>query len=83
MGETGNNHVGLVAEMMARYPDEWIFFEVVEEDEYERAYKGRLIAHHPDRDGLHQLIMALERRSGHYGSRYTGRIIPEGEYTLL
>jgi hypothetical protein len=78
-----NNRVELVSELMDRYPDEWIFFEVVEEDEYERAYKGRLLAHHPDRGGLHQLIMALERHGGRYGSRYTGRIIPEGEYILL
>ncbi|HFD40572.1 MAG TPA: hypothetical protein ENJ31_12080 [Anaerolineae bacterium] len=78
-----NNHVEQISEIMARYPDEWIFFEVVEEDEYERPVKGRLIAHHPDREQLHRLIIARQKRGGHYGSRYAGRIVPEGEYVLL
>jgi len=77
-----NNHVELVSEMMACYPDEWIFFEVVEDDEYERPYKGRLIAHSPDRDEIHKAVM--ERKDVyHIAVWYTGELIPKGDLVLL
>ena len=68
--------------MMARYPDEWIFFEVVEDDEYERPYKGRLIAHSSDREEIHQI--AMERKDiYHIAVWYSGELIPEGDLVLL
>jgi len=77
-----DNHVELVSEMMARYLDEWIFFEVVKDDEYERPYKGRLIAHSPDRDEIHRIVM--ERRDVyHIAVWYTGQLAPEGDLVLL
>lgn len=76
-----NNHVELVSEMMERYPDEWIFFEVVEDDKYERPYKGRLIAHSPDRDEIHKI--AVESDAYHTAIWYTGRVVPEGSVVLL
>ena len=60
-----DNHVELVSEMMARYLDEWIFFEVVEDDEYERPYKRRLIAHSPDRDEIHRECLEPPYRANH------------------
>jgi hypothetical protein len=76
------NHVELVSEMMARYLDEWIFFEVVEDDEYERPHKGRLIAHSPDRDEIHRIVM--ERKDAyHIAVWYTGQLVPEGDLVLL
>jgi len=58
------------SEMMARYSDEWIFFEVVEDDRYEQPYKGRLIAHSPDRDEIHRIVM---ERKDVYHSRVVHR----------
>jgi hypothetical protein len=78
----GDNHVELVSEMMARYPDEWIFFEVVEDDEYGRPHKGRLIAHSPDREEIDRI--ALERKDVyHIAVWYTGELVPEGDSILL
>jgi len=76
MAEERTDRVETVEAMFARYPDEWIYFEVVEEDEYERPTKGILIAHHPDRLGLHRLIM--QRRVADGAVFYTGPIVPEG-----
>ncbi len=77
-----NNHVELVSEMMARYPDEWIFFQVVEDNEFEQPYKGRLIDHSPDRDEIHKIVM--ERREiRHFGVWYTGLLVPEGDLVML
>jgi len=83
MGEKQiNNQVESISKMMERFPDEWIFFEVVENDEYERPYKGRLIAHSPDRDEIHQIVM--ERRDIHHiAVWYTGQLVPKGELVLL
>lgn len=62
--------------MFTRYPDEWIYFEVIEEDEYENPIKGVLIAHHPDRDKLHEMIMQSKVTYG--AVLYTGPVVPEG-----
>ncbi len=74
------DRIETVDEMFDRYPDEWIYFEVVEEDEYEHPTLGILIAHHPDRDGLHELIM--KNRVTHGAVFYTGPIGPEGHEVL-
>ena len=76
------NEIELIEEMIKRYEDEWIFFEVTEEDEFGYPYKGILKAHHPDWDELHKLIMKNAWR-GHFGVRYTGPLIPEGCEVLL
>lgn len=76
------NHVELVSAMMAHYPDEWVFFEVVEDDEYEQPYKGKFIAHSPDREEIDKI--ALERKDVyHIAVWYTGRLVPEGDLILL
>jgi len=76
-----NNHVELISEMMARYTDEWIFFEVVEDDKYEQPYKGRLLAHSPDRGNVHEIVMGT--MVYHTAIWYTGRVAPEGSVMLL
>ncbi len=78
--QTGNN-VELVSDMMSRYPDEWIFFEVVEDDAYGHPYKGRLIAHDPDRDKIHEI--AVQSDVYHAAVWYTGELVPEGSIILL
>ena len=74
------DRIETVDEMFDRYPDEWIYFDIVEEDEYEHPTLGILIAHHPDRDGLHELIM--QNRVTHGAVFYTGPIVPEGHEVL-
>lgn len=81
MAEQDNGKIEPVEKMMKRYPDEWIFFEVVERDEYERPCRGILKAHHPDRDVLHEIIMKTPRKR--FAVWYTGRIMPEGCEVLL
>ena len=65
-----------VEAMFTRYPNEWIYFEVVEEDEYEHPTKGVLIAHHPDREKLHEMIM--QSKAAYGAVFYTGPVVPEG-----
>ena len=74
MDEEKRGQVLTVEEMFARYPDEWIFFEVVEEDEYERPTKGILLAHHPEREEFDKLMM--QHKVQHGATRYTGPIVP-------
>lgn len=76
-----DNNVELVSDMMSRYPDEWIFFEVVEDDEYGHPYKGRLIAHDPDRNKVHEI--AVQSDVYHAAVWYTGELVPEGSIILL
>jgi hypothetical protein len=74
--EQQTGQIETVEAMFIRYPNEWIYFEVVEEDEYERPIKGVLIAHHSDREKLHEMIM---RSRVAYGAvLYTGPVVPEG-----
>jgi len=80
MPEEQIGRIEMVEKMFARYPDEWIYFEVVERDKYERPSKGRLVARHPDRKKLHELIM--QRKVTHGAVLYTGSIVPEGHEVL-
>lgn len=76
------NQAELVSELMRRYPDEWLFFEVVSEDEYGTPYTGRLIAHHPDREVVENVVR--ERRELYdIAVWYSGELVPEGELVLL
>lgn len=80
MTKKQTDRIETVEEMFDRYPDEWIYFDVVEEDEYEHPTKGILVAHHPDRKGLHKLIM--QNRVTHGAVLYTGPIVSEGHEVL-
>ncbi|MEA3342214.1 MAG: hypothetical protein U9R15_19790 [Chloroflexota bacterium] len=72
--------VQTVEEMFARYPDEWIFFEVMEEDEYERPTRGIMLAHHPDRASVDKI--ALQSDVQHSATFYSGPIVPKGSEVL-
>lgn len=74
--EQQTERIETVEMMFTRYPNEWIYFEVVEEDEYEHPTKGVLIAHHPDREKLHEMIMQSKVTYG--AVLYTGPVVPEG-----
>lgn len=74
MDERKRGPVQTIEEMFAQYPDEWIFFEVVEEDKYEQPTKGTLLVHHPERDEFDKMVMQHDVRHG--AIRYTGPIVP-------
>ena len=59
MEETSN-----IAEIEAQYHDEWLLFEVLETDEWDRPVKGRLLCHSKSRDDIHQVAMAKRCRDG-------------------
>jgi hypothetical protein len=81
MTKQTDNKVELVSDMMSCHPDEWIFFEVMGYDQYERPYKGILRSHHPDRDKIHEIVMDADRQR--FAVWYTGRIVPEGCEVVL
>lgn len=70
-----------VSGMMGRYPDQWIFFEVLERDENEYPSKGILIAHSPDRDEVHRIAMRTQVQEA--AIFFTGDPVPEGAIVLL
>ncbi len=74
MDEKVRQAVQTVEEMFAQYPDEWIFFEVVEENEYEWPSKGILLVHHSERDAFDKMVMQYNVQRG--AIRYTGSIVP-------
>jgi hypothetical protein len=74
MDTKGHETVQTVQEMFAQYPNEWIFFEVVEENEYEWPTKGILLVHHPERDDFDKMVM--QHSVQHGAIRYTGSIVP-------
>ena len=80
MNEENQRIVQTVQDMFARYPNEWIFFEVVEEDESGWPTKGILIAHHPDRAVVDRI--ALQSEVQHSATFYAGPIVPEGSEVL-
>jgi len=67
--------------MLCHYPDEWIFFEVVERDEYKYPSRGILIAHGPDRDEIHRIAMGTHVPEA--AIFFTGEPVPEGVIVLL
>lgn len=80
--QEGENQTDLVSDIMSRYPDEWVFFEVVTEDEYGTPYTGRLIAHDPDQEVVENVVR--ERRNLYdIAVWYSGELVPAGELVLL
>ncbi len=62
-------------EIVARYPDEWVVLEDLEEDEYINVLSAVVVAHSPDHD---EAWAALERsKSYHSGINFTGKQLPD------
>jgi len=76
--------VELVRELVTRYPDRWVLFEVIgdELDEFGGPKYGRLVAYSADRSELHDLI---QQRGDiqHFAIWYTGELIPENYQVML
>ena len=69
-----------IEDMLKRYPDEWLLFEVCERDEYGAPLTGILLAHSPDRDELDDKMDEIEVRR--FGIRYSGTIPQDWEVIL-
>lgn len=69
-----------VAEIEARYPDEWVFLSDHELDANWEIIRGRVLAHSKNRDEVDQ--KAMELRPTHSAFLFTGGL-PEGVAFLL
>ena len=76
-----DDDIVLISEIEKLYPDEWLLFEVIEEDEMNRPIKGRLLAHSPDRAYVEQKL--LEADCYHTYHYYNGEPLPEGTSAVL
>jgi hypothetical protein len=85
MKERDNGKVELVSKMFEKYPDEWIFFEVVERDEHEHPWKGVLLLHGPDRGEVYERALEIRQKTPmkEVAVFFTGRVVPEGTIVWL
>jgi len=75
------NGTVIIPEALKQFQDEWVGFEVLEVDERNRAYKGRLIAHSPKREKVWAAVNKLN--PPHAFVRFTGDIPPKGMKVLI
>jgi hypothetical protein len=64
-----------------QYPDEWLLFEVVEEDEKGFPLRGRLLAHSPDRDEVDAVLLKVHPKDSY--SVWTGEAPRKGMIVVL
>ena len=71
-----------IREAEKTYPDQWLFFEVLETDEENQPIVGRLIIHSKERDEVER--EAITRRDIPHGYlTYTGDPVPNGMVAAL
>lgn len=74
-----------IAEVKARYPEQWVLAEVLKEDRYHRASHLRVLAFGSDRDKLAKASHLL--RAQHPDAElflfYTGELIPKDLIVVL
>lgn len=63
-----------------RYANEWLAIEITAEERGEPT-EGRLLAHSPDREALHQALMRLSPREAYIV--FAGPLVPEGHAFIL
>jgi hypothetical protein len=51
-----------IPEVEKRHPDEWLAFEVAEEDEKGFPLRGRLLAHSPEREVIDEAVLEARPR---------------------
>lgn len=71
----------VIPEAMMQFPNEWVAFEVLEMDNLNRAYKGRLISHSPNRDEVWNVLR--KSRPYHGYVVFAGEIPPKGLHFIL
>lgn len=69
-----------LAEIEARYPDEWILVEDPELDEQLEVVRGKVVAHSPDREEFDREIVTLQPQSSAFV--YTGSVPDDVEFLL-
>jgi hypothetical protein len=71
----------IIPETIIQFHNEWVAFEVLEVDNQNRAYKGRLIAHGPNRNEVWSL---LQKSRPHHGYVvFSGEVPPKGLHFIL
>ena len=64
-----------------RYRDEWLLFEVIEENETEAPIKGTLLAHSPSRAAVYEIMLKLKK--DYVYMVYTGSRPKKGIVSIL
>ena len=64
-----------IPDIEKQYKDEWLLFEVYEENELGQPIKGKLIAHSPSRKALNEYWHRIGVKFPYI--TYTGRKLPE------
>lgn len=67
--------IATMEEIEEKFKDEWVMIEVLEEDEYEKPTKGRVIAHSKSRDEIYDL---LKDKTGDISVFFAGEIPKKG-----
>jgi hypothetical protein len=70
-----------IAEIEARFVDEWILLGDPETDEYARVQSGVVLFHGKDRDEMY--AKAVELRPKRFATLYTRKVLPENTAIVL
>ena len=70
-----------MAEIEAKYPDEWVLLTDLRVGRSQQLLGGRVLAHDPDRDRMHDAVMQLPGRET-IAVRFTGRPADDEELLL-
>lgn len=71
-----------MAEIEAKYPNEWVLIDNPTMSKYHQVTGGRLVCHSPDRDEVNRAALALPRPVN-IAVRYMGPLIDDDEEALL
>ena len=69
------SEIATINDFEKNYPNEWIIFEVLEENELKEPTKGKLVAHSKVRDEIDEISKTLK---GDFGIFFTGEIPKKG-----
>lgn len=75
------SEIVVIPETIKQFSGEWVAFEVLEVDDQNRAYKGRLIAHNPNRDEVWNMLRKLRPYHGYVV--FAGEVPPKGLHFIL
>jgi len=75
------NEIVIIPEVIKQFQDEWVAFEVYEEDIRKHPYKGRLLAHSKNRDEVWEVVHKLNPQDCLV--EFTGEIPPKGMKFIL
>ena len=70
-----------IPETEKQFKDEWLLFEVLETDQLNRPYRGRLLFHSKDREEANKKL--LETEDIFIYLTFTGEPIPKGSAVVI